>query len=156
MTTQSSRWVITLIAVRILARFWTLCSNLARSHHLVPLRGNHEIMMLDSRQKKSWFHAWMKYGGDATLLSYSPSEDEAGSFADVPDSHIDFLKNNLVSYYECERYFFRPRERRCKGRVRPAVRRFALLEEVCQSRTALLRKNHDLRSHSPTNWTTCR
>lgn len=48
----------------------------------------------------------MTYGGDATLLSYSTSEDEAGSFADVPDSHIDFLENNLVSYYECERYFF--------------------------------------------------
>ncbi len=83
-----------------------LVLELGKNHKLVPLRGNHEIMMLDSRQKKSWFHAWMKYGGDATLLSYSPSEDEAGSFADVPDSHIDFLENNLVSYYECERYFF--------------------------------------------------
>ena len=79
---------------------------LGKNHHLVPLRGNHEIMMLDSRQKKSWFHAWMTHGGDATLLSYSPSEDEAGSFADVPDSHMDFLENNLVSYYECESYFF--------------------------------------------------
>ena len=48
---------------------------LSKSHKLIPLRGNHEIMMLDSRQKKSWFHAWMQYGGDATLLSYAPSED---------------------------------------------------------------------------------
>ena len=83
-----------------------LVLELGKNHKLVPLRGNHEIMMLDSRQKKSWFHAWMTYGGDATLLSYSTSEDEAGSFADVPDSHIDFLENSLVSYYECERYFF--------------------------------------------------
>ena len=79
---------------------------LSKSHKLIPLRGNHEIMMLDSRQKKSWFHAWMQYGGDATLLSYAPSEDEAGSFADIPDSHIDFLESNLVSYYECESHFF--------------------------------------------------
>jgi serine/threonine protein phosphatase 1 len=83
-----------------------LVLELGKNHKLVSLRGNHEIMMLDSREKKSWFHAWMKYGGDATLLSYAPSEDEAGSFADVPDAHIDFLENNLVSHYECERYFF--------------------------------------------------
>jgi serine/threonine protein phosphatase 1 len=76
------------------------------SHHLVSLRGNHEIMMLDSRDKKSWFHAWMKYGGDATLRSYAPADDEAGSFADIPDSHIDFLENNLVSYFECDTHFF--------------------------------------------------
>lgn len=79
---------------------------LGKTHDLVPLRGNHEIMMLDSREKKSWFHAWMGYGGDATLLSYAPSEDEAGSFADIPDSHIDFLEKQLVSYYECESHFF--------------------------------------------------
>ncbi len=83
-----------------------LIIGLSKSHNLVPLRGNHEIMMLDSREKKSWFYAWMKYGGDATLLSYSPSEDKPGSFDDVPDSHIGFLENNLVSYYECESHFF--------------------------------------------------
>ena len=76
------------------------------THDLVPLRGNHEIMLLDSREKKSWFHAWMGYGGDATLLSYAPSEDEAGSFADIPDAHIDFLEKQLASCYECESHFF--------------------------------------------------
>jgi serine/threonine protein phosphatase 1 len=79
---------------------------LGKSNNLVPLRGNHEIMMLDSRDSKSWFHAWMNYGGDATLLSYSPSKEVAGSFADVPDSHIDFLENKLVSYHECKSHFF--------------------------------------------------
>lgn len=83
-----------------------LIIELGKSHNLVPLRGNHEIMMLDSREKKSWFQAWMTYGGDATLLSYSSSEDESGSFSDIPDSHIDFLENKLVSYYECESHFF--------------------------------------------------
>jgi Calcineurin-like phosphoesterase len=79
---------------------------LGKTHNLVPLRGNHEIMMLDSREKKSWFHAWMGYGGDATLLSYSRSEGDSGSFADVPDAHIDFLENKLMPYYECETHFF--------------------------------------------------
>jgi serine/threonine protein phosphatase 1 len=79
---------------------------LDKNYTLVPLRGNHEIMMLDSREKKSWLHAWLGYGGDTTLRSYSSGEDEAGSFADVPDSHIDFLENRLLSFYECESHFF--------------------------------------------------
>jgi len=77
-----------------------------KTHKLIPLRGNHEIMMLDSRDKKSWLHSWLRYGGEATLLSYAQSEGDAGSFADIPDSHIDFLENKLVSYYECESHFF--------------------------------------------------
>ena len=79
---------------------------LGKTHNLVPLRGNHEIMMLDSRESKSWYHAWLRYGGEETLLSYSPSEGVSGSFADVPDAHIDFLENELMSYYECRTHFF--------------------------------------------------
>ena len=73
---------------------------------VVPLRGNHEIMMLDSRDNKSWRHAWLQYGGDATLRSYATSEDDAGSFDDVPDAHFDFLENRLLPFYECETHFF--------------------------------------------------
>jgi serine/threonine protein phosphatase 1 len=79
---------------------------LGKSHHHVPLRGNHEIMMLDARHKKSWLHAWMSYGGEATLRSYAPDHDSAGSFADIPESHFDFLENKLVPYYECDTHFF--------------------------------------------------
>jgi len=79
---------------------------LGESHQLVPLRGNHEIMMLDSRQQKSWHHAWLRYGGDATLRSYAVDEDQPGTFADIPDAHFDFLENKLVPYYECETHFF--------------------------------------------------
>ena len=76
------------------------------THQHVPLRGNHEIMLLDSREKKSWFHSWMSCGGDATLLSYAACAGDAGSFADVPDAHFDFLENKLVPYYECDTHFF--------------------------------------------------
>ena len=79
---------------------------LGNVYDVIPLRGNHEIMMLDSREKKSWFHAWMTYGGDATLNSYAASPGETGSFADIPDSHIDFFENKLRPYYECEAHFF--------------------------------------------------
>ena len=79
---------------------------LGNSHDHVPLRGNHEIMMLNARDQKSWFQPWKSYGGEATLLSYAASAGDPGSFDDVPDSHFDFLENKLVSYYECESHFF--------------------------------------------------
>ena len=73
---------------------------LSQSQTVVSLRGNHEIMMLDSRDKKSWFQPWMGYGGEATLQSYG------GSFEGVPEEHFDFLHNGLVSYHECDSHFF--------------------------------------------------
>lgn len=79
---------------------------LGNSCNHVPLRGNHEIMMLDAREKSSWLRPWLQYGGDATLLSYAQSGDDGGSFDDVPESHIDFLENGLVSHYECDTHFF--------------------------------------------------
>jgi serine/threonine protein phosphatase 1 len=79
---------------------------LGKTHSHVPLRGNHEIMMLDSRESMSWRESWLRYGGQETLQSYALSEDQAGSFSDIPDSHYDFLENKLVPYYECESHFF--------------------------------------------------
>jgi serine/threonine protein phosphatase 1 len=73
---------------------------LGERHHVVALRGNHEIMMLNAREMTSWFEPWMAYGGAATLKSYGDS------FDDVPSSHIDFLENSLRSSYECETHFF--------------------------------------------------
>jgi len=73
---------------------------LGNKHQLVPLRGNHEIMMLDAREKQSWLRPWLSYGGEATLQSYG------GSFDGVPDTHFDFLENRLVSFHECETHFF--------------------------------------------------
>lgn len=79
---------------------------LGKQHHVKPLRGNHEIMMLDARDKKSWLGPWLTYGGDTTLQSYAASADEPGSFDDVPDAHYDFLENKLLDYYECDSHFF--------------------------------------------------
>jgi len=77
-----------------------LIIDLDDTHQLVPLRGNHEIMMLDAREKKSWLGPWLSYGGEATLQSYG------GSFDDIPDTHVDFLENRLRPYYECESHIF--------------------------------------------------
>jgi serine/threonine protein phosphatase 1 len=74
--------------------------SLGKTRKLVTLRGNHEIMMLDAREKQSWLRPWLSYGGEATLQSYG------GSFDDVPDDHFDFLENGLVAFHECETHFF--------------------------------------------------
>lgn len=79
--------------------------NLSESHQLVALRGNHEIMMLDARVKRSWHEMWLRAGGQETLRSYTKTA-ELASFADIPDKHMDFLENRLSSYYECETHFF--------------------------------------------------
>jgi serine/threonine protein phosphatase 1 len=83
-----------------------LLIDLSGNHRLVPLRGNHEIMMLEAREKNSWLQPWLKYGGDATLASYAKTKGEPGSFADIPDAHIDFLENRLLPHYEMESHFF--------------------------------------------------
>jgi len=77
-----------------------LIIDLGRKHNLVALRGNHEIMMLDAREKDSWLRPWLSYGGEATLESYG------GSFDGVPEAHFDFLENELVAYHECDTHFF--------------------------------------------------
>ena len=77
-----------------------------KTNKLVALRGNHEVMMLDSRDKNSWFRAWLSYGGRETLSSYSLDVDDSESLARIPAAHADFLENRLVPFYECDSHFF--------------------------------------------------
>jgi serine/threonine protein phosphatase 1 len=72
---------------------------------LVPLRGNHEIMMVRSRDSEASLSAWLSYGGDQTLASYSHFDD-TGRLADVPAEHWDFLENGLQPFFETDTHFF--------------------------------------------------
>ena len=71
---------------------------------LIPLRGNHEIMMLQARENADEFRRWLRYGGAATLASYS-SFGDAGRLVDVPDSHWQFLEQTQ-SLFETDTHFF--------------------------------------------------
>lgn len=62
---------------------------------LVFLMGNHEEMMLDSREGKSIERMWLQFGGRETLDSYG------GGYGMVPDAHWDFLKTGR-NYWETE------------------------------------------------------
>jgi serine/threonine protein phosphatase 1 len=73
--------------------------------HLVALRGNHEIMMLQAREDTDAFECWLECGGDATLASYSPLGD-AGRLVDVPQAHWEFIKEQTGGWFETPSHFF--------------------------------------------------
>jgi serine/threonine protein phosphatase 1 len=72
---------------------------LAETHHLVALRGNHDLMMLQARDSGSHWTDWQQAGGDAAVTSY-------GSFAVVPERHWRFLEERCVAYWETDTHFF--------------------------------------------------
>ena len=73
---------------------------------LVPIRGNHDIMMLAARHSEESERTWLGYGGDTTLQSYVVGDNDSRSLANVPDEHWSFLNNRLVASYETEQHFF--------------------------------------------------
>jgi serine/threonine protein phosphatase 1 len=72
---------------------------------LVALRGNHELMMLRSRDNSKSELYWRRSGGDKTLASYA-IKPEAGQLADVPAKHWDFIENVCRDWWETDRHFF--------------------------------------------------
>lgn len=77
-----------------------------QKYNLKPLRGNHDIMMLDARHDESELNKWLDVGGANTLQSYSPFEGQPGRMADIPEDHWKFLNEKLIPYFESESHFF--------------------------------------------------
>lgn len=67
--------------------------------HLVPLIGNHEIMMFRGVSDRREFPFWMQHGGTTTLLSYG------GDPGRIPQDHMSFL-SHCVRYHETDRFIF--------------------------------------------------
>jgi serine/threonine protein phosphatase 1 len=82
---------------------WVIAES--RRGRLIPLRGNHEIMMLEAREGGHALQRWLSYGGDAALASYSPLDDP-GRITDIPDAHWTFLQNDLRPWFETKTHFF--------------------------------------------------
>jgi serine/threonine protein phosphatase 1 len=66
---------------------------------LRPLLGNHELMMLASRNDASHIGLWEQCGGRETLDSYG------GAISDVPSSHWDFV-SNCRPHFETSSHIF--------------------------------------------------
>jgi serine/threonine protein phosphatase 1 len=77
-------------------------------HHtgrLVPLRGNHEQMILAARKDRDERNFWLACGGEETMLSYG-RYGRPGTFEDVPDRHWEFIDRACVGWYECPTHLF--------------------------------------------------
>jgi serine/threonine protein phosphatase 1 len=76
---------------------------------LVPLRGNHDVMMLAIR-RTGVDPLWLGYGGDATLRSYGITDLEQIALqellAKIPQRHWKFLEEDCLPYYQTEQHIF--------------------------------------------------
>jgi serine/threonine protein phosphatase 1 len=66
---------------------------------LIPLLGNHELMLLDALRHANAIAPWAECGGYATLQSYG------GRLANIPREHLAFI-GRCRRYYETSRHFF--------------------------------------------------
>jgi len=84
---------------------WVLAR--AKQPNFIPLKGNHEAMMIMARRdmysQKSWMSGYV--GGSQTLASYG-RYGMPGKMTDVPDSHWHLLSGVLKLCWETERFFF--------------------------------------------------
>lgn len=72
---------------------------------VVPLRGNHELMLLDAYQDPIEDRGWLHVGGRETLQSYARA-GHGNSVRDIPDSHFDFFADHCQRYHETDTHIF--------------------------------------------------
>lgn len=72
---------------------------------LIPLRGNHDEMMVIARHDRAERRLWLRFGGVETLESYGhkPSDDP---YTRIPERHWQFLEKDLRNFYETETHLF--------------------------------------------------
>ena len=76
------------------------------TNRLIPLRGNHEIMMLSSRVSKEAKVRWGQFGAIETLDSYAGPKSDDPDLDDIPEAHWQFLSKRLVPYHETATHLF--------------------------------------------------
>jgi serine/threonine protein phosphatase 1 len=67
----------------------------------LPLRGNHEEMLLAAREGRSDLQYWLKFGGRDTLASYGLGEEPKR----IPADHVRFIQS-CRDYFESIRHFY--------------------------------------------------
>src|SRR5262245_58407142 len=76
-----------------------LILDLEKQCQVVPLLGNHELMLLDALANPRIIGPWLECGGDATVRSYG------GKLIGVPTEHIAFI-HRCRRYSETDTHFF--------------------------------------------------
>ncbi len=72
---------------------------------LIPLRGNHEIMMLDALARVETRDSWLAVGGREALASYR-WHGYSGEIDDIPERHRKFMRLDCLPYHETDTHFF--------------------------------------------------
>jgi len=72
---------------------------LEQRYRLVPLLGNHELMLLDALENPRVLGPWLECGGDPTVRSYD------GRLSNIPPDHLAFI-HRCKRYYEIPTHFF--------------------------------------------------
>ena len=78
---------------------------LAQTHQLIPLKGNHELELLQARNRNEDGSVELQLLGIETLISYSVPGREL-TLANIPDSHWDFLEHSCLNSWESEHHIF--------------------------------------------------
>jgi serine/threonine protein phosphatase 1 len=73
---------------------------------LIPLRGNHDQMMLDCARNLHTLNLWLACGGAQTLASYGVTLPGGEGVENIPARHWTFLHAALRDWYETDRHFF--------------------------------------------------
>lgn len=71
---------------------------------LIPLRGNHEIMLMQARESKSELRFWLNFGGREALESYSDEPDV--TLSAIPAEHWRFIEKHTLPFYETDTHIF--------------------------------------------------
>jgi serine/threonine protein phosphatase 1 len=74
--------------------------------NLVPLLGNHELMMLDARYGGDRLRMWLFCGGEETVASYGIAIPTPAALDAIPPKHWDFLERHCVDYHETATHLF--------------------------------------------------
>ncbi|HJN67314.1 MAG TPA: metallophosphoesterase family protein [Pirellulales bacterium] len=72
---------------------------------LIPLLGNHELMMQASREDTQSYQFWLACGGEDTLRAYTP-ENEQMCLDHFPEEHWKFIENDCHRSHETETHIF--------------------------------------------------
>jgi len=72
---------------------------------LVPLRGNHDIMMLDALEREDWVDGWKSVGGDKTIQSYRERGIDPEKNG-LPERHRRFIESDCRKIYVTDNHFF--------------------------------------------------
>jgi len=70
----------------------------------IALRGNHEIMMLESRRSYFDLNHWLPSGGQATFQSYGIESDRSWAHL-VPDAHWEFMEQT-TAWFETDSHIY--------------------------------------------------